>query len=147
MIALFKRCVRAGNVWTRHHFDDGLDHAIYRHHVGGDGNGNGDDGEAQRQRQPEELRETVLLHVLPVVGRGQLVPETAPEHPHETVRVRVLRVQGGQGRTACYPRFQGAQQTDVLPVLVRGPGPGRPVRPSVRKQSVSHPVNCALVNP
>lgn len=94
-------------------------------------------GQAEGQRQSEELRETVLLHLLPVVGRRQLVFETTSEYSHETVRVRFLRVQSGQGRAVGHARVQSAQQEDVLPVLVHSTGPRRLVRAPIGKQPVS----------
>lgn len=116
-----------GDVCARRHFGSGL---------GGADECGGDD-QTEGQGQPEKLRETVLLHVLPVVGCWQLVSKTAPQHPHEALRVRILRVQSCPSRTVGYPRVQSAQQTNVLPLFVHCSGPRRLVRPSVRKQSVS----------
>lgn len=48
-----------GNVCTRYHFGGRLDYAS-KHNV--------NDDKTKRQKQSEELRETILLHVLPVVG-------------------------------------------------------------------------------
>jgi len=120
-----------GDVCTRYHFGSGL----------GCANEYGGDDQTEGQGQPEKLRETVLLHVLPVVGCRQLVSKTAPQHPHEALRVRILRVQSCQSRTVGYPCVQSAQQTDVLPLFVHCSGPRRLVRPSVRKQSVSSVLN------
>lgn len=71
-----------------------------------------------------------------MVGGGQLVPEAAPEHAPEAVRVRSVRVQGGARGAARHARAQGAQQEGVRQVHLPGGRPA-PARGAPARRTVS----------
>lgn len=118
-----------GDVCTRYHFGSRLDYAS-KHYI--------DDDKTKRQRQSEELRETILLHILPVVGCRQLVSKTTPKYPHEAIWMRVLWIQSGESRTVSHSCVQSSQQKNVLPVLIYCSRSRGLIRPSNWKQSVSY---------